>query len=618
MKRVLLLLALSATFGIALVAVAPVGAVQAAGFTVPAPNAPPMINVLPSTVSSSTSALSGYTRLEAQMAILYKFAKTPQFWQAAADVQAGVGSPAQQQTVTQVTSTHAVPSTKMAKLSNAAGAVGSVLSTFQLSQWASNGIMQMVGFDANGLVCETGEAWISIVTGQDCSGFNQLPPDYVTNVDATATTTGVKVCNPAIPANCVTLTHAGMTYQNNGVTYDVYCFIRTGNQSQGFNVRYGSETAMTGSGAVSSSVSTWTARCGTPANTPGGALVQQPATRGPLLEYGYAGQTAPVQTTTANPERRMKCVVLGTDGNTYTAYSEPYFESDPVLPQPVCPDLPEGVYPDKTTIWDTGGPNERKLWEETTTPEFKRDATQYPECMKGVCPLQLEKNGVSCFVAVELCTDWFESPDKEQTMTCRYGTHVVPLSECNVYGPSFKPDAQTKGDTLGNPDTGQPTSNPNPGSGTDTKAGTRPVTDPDAPGERQCFPTGWGVLNPVEWVMKPTQCALEWAFVPRQSVLTAQLTKVATAWDDTIVLQIPRMIGGWAIETPAGGCGGLVADMGFLPGGQFPDISFFNACPGDPLAPFAGIIKPWLTVSFIVAVAMSMYASVSMVVGANK
>lgn len=29
-----------------------------------------------------------------------------------------------------------------------------------------------------------------------------------------------------------------------------------------------------------------------------------------------------------------------------------------------------------------------------------------------------------------------------------------------------------------------------------------------------CFPSGWGALNPVSWVKQPVQCALRWAFVP--------------------------------------------------------------------------------------------------------
>lgn len=29
-----------------------------------------------------------------------------------------------------------------------------------------------------------------------------------------------------------------------------------------------------------------------------------------------------------------------------------------------------------------------------------------------------------------------------------------------------------------------------------------------------CFPSGWGLFNPVEWVVKPVKCVLIWAFVP--------------------------------------------------------------------------------------------------------
>lgn len=617
MKRVLLLLALSATFGLALVAVAPVGAVQAAQQSVPVSSAPPALNILPSSVTGAVGTTEPW-RLQAVYALMYKSAKHPEFWQALNNVNAGVGTPAEVQKVTAGTSGYAVPATKLGTLTRAAGAVGAAISVFQLSQFASNGVMELVGFDANGLVCETGAQWVSIVTGQDCSSFGQIPDEYLANVDARPGVSGSNVCDSS--GRCMQLVKVGTPTTANGNVINRYCLTATGN----INALVITTTTISTPTTVvtlTSDANTYEAACGSPRYTPGGRMLQltQPA-QGTLLTYNIPtnnGAAAPVQTSTSDPERRMKCVVAATNGQTYTAFSDPYTEGGSVLPQPVCPDLPQGVYPQKTTVWDTGGPDERKLWEQDTTPEFQKTSTEYPECMTGRCMLDLAKNGISCFQAVEACTDWLNDPNKTDTMTCRYGTHVVPLSECNVYGPTFKPDATTKGDTLGNPGTGQPAPNPNPGTGTDSQAGTRPVTDPDAPGERQCFPTGWGVLNPVEWVMKPTQCALEWAFVPRQSVLTAQLTRVATAWDDTIVLQIPRMIGAWAIDVPAGGCGGLIADMGFLPG-EMPDVPFFNACPGDPLAPFAGIIKPWLTVSFVIAVGMSMYASVSMVVGANK
>jgi hypothetical protein len=38
-------------------------------------------------------------------------------------------------------------------------------------------------------------------------------------------------------------------------------------------------------------------------------------------------------------------------------------------------------------------------------------------------------------------------------------------------------------------------------------------------------------------VFQPVRCALEWAFVPRQSVIQTVATQTRTAWDDTVIGQ---------------------------------------------------------------------------------
>ncbi|HVX68352.1 MAG TPA: hypothetical protein VHA79_01520 [Mycobacteriales bacterium] len=38
-----------------------------------------------------------------------------------------------------------------------------------------------------------------------------------------------------------------------------------------------------------------------------------------------------------------------------------------------------------------------------------------------------------------------------------------------------------------------------------------------------CTPHGWALFNPVDWVMKPVECALQWAFVPDSDWVSAQL-----------------------------------------------------------------------------------------------
>jgi hypothetical protein len=42
------------------------------------------------------------------------------------------------------------------------------------------------------------------------------------------------------------------------------------------------------------------------------------------------------------------------------------------------------------------------------------------------------------------------------------------------------------------------------------------VPDEADGGGNECWPSGWGWLNPLEWVLKPIKCAARWLFVPPQ------------------------------------------------------------------------------------------------------
>lgn len=48
----------------------------------------------------------------------------------------------------------------------------------------------------------------------------------------------------------------------------------------------------------------------------------------------------------------------------------------------------------------------------------------------------------------------------------------------------------------------------------------------------ECFPHGWGLLNPVDWVVKPVKCVLVWAFYPKTSMQT-RVNRVKGELDDS-------------------------------------------------------------------------------------
>lgn len=61
-----------------------------------------------------------------------------------------------------------------------------------------------------------------------------------------------------------------------------------------------------------------------------------------------------------------------------------------------------------------------------------------------------------------------------------------------------------------------------------------PSEDP-TPGESgECFPSGWGWLNPVEWVLKPVKCALVWAFWDQDAADEIADLTAETGWPDLV------------------------------------------------------------------------------------
>jgi hypothetical protein len=57
-----------------------------------------------------------------------------------------------------------------------------------------------------------------------------------------------------------------------------------------------------------------------------------------------------------------------------------------------------------------------------------------------------------------------------------------------------------------------------------------------------CFPTGWGLLNPVEWVYKPVKCALSWAFLPSQATIDAAVGRIQNAYNGTALATVATAV----------------------------------------------------------------------------
>lgn len=256
---------------------------------------------------------------------------------------------------------------------------------------------------------------------------------------------------------------------------------------------------------------------------------------------------------------------------------------------------------------------------------------EYPGCFASsqgsTCTVELErKEGTrweTCGKLASYCPDWVEEwSSTPEIYRCKFGEYAVSIDVCSMYRkpgvllPNVEHDPGESPQPIP-PTAPAPNPLPNPVKNPD---GTTPETPPwiDVDGgpdpsqdPRECWPTGWGVLNPLAWVFMPVKCALEDAFVPRQSEIVKIQNRVKTALAGTSVEQVQQIASsGLATigEIPKTGCLGPhvvlnVPSINPFPGTHPPLIDYdgypLSACeaPYDAAAFWArtigGLIMLW-------------------------
>lgn len=228
----------------------------------------------------------------------------------------------------------------------------------------------------------------------------------------------------------------------------------------------------------------------------------------------------------------------------------------------------------------------------------------YPDCFpapsSGACALtlwQVQPSGglLSCGEIGQLCIGWAQSPSAPSQYKCYYGPYEIDLNKCSAYRapehgvlPNTKPDGSTIPYNEPVPSSwGNPTLDPITGLPVPVPTPSTPL-DPE---RAECFPTGWGALNPVSWVIQPMMCALERAFVPRPSAIQSMVDGVAGAWESTMFAQLEPIVAPFLTLPVFDGCDGLPIDMDF----DWPIVwgihwRFGEACEG-PLNTTAQIVR---------------------------
>lgn len=546
----------------------------------------------------------------------------------------------------------ATKATAMKKIAKVGGPLVA-LTAFEFRADIANGVVGMFGIDTNGAVCSNpvaSEGFVNFLTGQDCAPY-KLAQEYTPNVDLTpemingfcGNITGID----APPANGAIITdyqpkcRGGISYarpsQGNGQwrkwnAPSVSSATVLPNGAIRFQINLGGEPlALNGWNNFNPSVNyrcidatgkvvtlagnggnglgrttTWEVGCA--ANhrllvwmtTPLDGQEATPITQTPhvskyLLIY-VQGQPLS-ELVDPDPQRTLNCTITGDDGNTYTSQSEPYSEAGGLIAPPKCPELPAGVGAVGINLTENGPMGPRELYNQPTTEEYKQWWQQYPECRDGACSLDLvqKTNQRSCFSSVgeaELCRDWFTDPQRDAKYQCTYGVHAVSLTECYVYADVFKPEKVLNGQAYTDPKTGDVVAGQS-SPGAASIALRRPIVDPS--NFTGCLDTGWAAANPVEWVMVPVQCALQWAFAPRPGVVLAEFAGVENAWAKKPPAVITGTVSEWNITPTMSGCDKTVNFLGA-------PLQVWNVCPGSPYEWLAITSRLILNISVTVGV----------------
>jgi len=232
---------------------------------------------------------------------------------------------------------------------------------------------------------------------------------------------------------------------------------------------------------------------------------------GQVITYRPAGSPSRVDEPDAMTAPRtitntVEC--QGADGSTWSGSSSVTFTiaglaagQSATVPEVNCPtNMWATKVTPKITTTTPSGPSDTPL-SQPLTPSTTI-TTRAPHLIDGTdTGLQLvhvtSTGDEPCEAGPEACRYWGQDPNKDNDYKCLDGGVAVALSKCDVLVQRYNPPAD-------------------------------PAGDPSGDGQ-ECFPSGWGLMNPVEWVYMPVRCALVWAFVPDGDVIGANVGTVQTA-----------------------------------------------------------------------------------------
>lgn len=505
-------------------------------------------------------------------------------------------------------------------------ALGAAITAYEFRGEIANGVLGWFGVDAEGTVCSAGTepgSFVEFLSGADCNLW-QMEEDFETNAGLVPGGTA-EICNPG---NTACLRYTGEYFLNTAfVKSTVICMVVTkGTVSDGQTI--GMYTAKRPTGFTSSFTRldpnnfVPDARCGGVPGYASGENVQLPdwpnAVPPTQLRWGGSGGTpVPVVETDLDPLRHLHCVLTGSDGIVRTGDTAQFRESEiTAWPEPNCGDpLPAGVYPAHILITEEGGGQSIVIKDEAATDEMIQYADEFGElCAAHSCFLDLVRNidGLSCFGLEAACDGWMTSPTRDADYTCQYGGVAQPVQECYAYANTFNEEKRLSGNAYADPKTGEDV-----GGGTSLRLDEQMMgsVPSDASVRRACGGQGWGELNPLEWVLRPVQCALEWAFVPRPSVMYSNAQSIQTAWNTSPPGRVFTTMAAWNLSFNIDGCGGV--PWNFVYGEASVNLGIPSACPGTHYADVAAWVRVASSIVFVLGAAFTIRSLAGAAIGFN-
>lgn len=246
-----------------------------------------------------------------------------------------------------------------------------------------------------------------------------------------------------------------------------------------------------------------------------GTLLGAPLPPGDV-EFGEAEVTARcINTQTGEEVELQSRSALGTSGTVVVPSCKQHLGDDyrgkGFTVAPTKPEIDNEPIPDEIEVPDFLPFDWDELIPEPDDPDWQ----PCHGTRKG-CTLDIWIDNQPCTVGTGVCTKWVKVLEANPSrVKCVLGSREVAMKYCrpalqDLYKPDTEVDTGTKTEVpvTGNTDTS---------TGTGTSTQTRPKESSDGPVQDGCFPKGWGVFNPFEWVYKPVVCALKAAFIPSRT-----------------------------------------------------------------------------------------------------